>query len=449
MLALLALFVFLCAISAAVGWSEQRSIEQERVVASRLDYQDWLAQAPKHPHDAAHQGLHVFKPPAPLSMVDPGLTPYLGSTLWLQAHRQSDVRFRPATDATGLKRFGTLSVAWIIQVLGPLMILVMGFGLYASEREQGLLRQTLALGVAPSRLAAGKALALISVAALLVAPLLFAGLWAAWNVLGSTSQSYGEVVLRTLGLTGSSFVYLLAWALVVLAVSAWARQARVAIVVLLLGWIAATIAAPRLSADVVRLMLPTPTREGFTTSLDQAMQKSHQAAWLKELGSSTRWGAELPLSQWGKALRVDDQAGYRALDEQFGALWDRFEAQQRVQQWAGIVAPLLAARSISMTLSGTDFAAHRAFAASAEQHRRRMQDLISHDLEKHADARGEQHFTYKAGRELWAQLPPYVPARVGLQQSLMQATPGLLALAAHLGLAFALWWVLAVRRLTP
>ncbi|MFS2053895.1 ABC transporter permease subunit, partial [Variovorax sp. CT11-76] len=142
------------------GWAHQREARAEQQAAQALDYRDWLAQDRRHPHDAAHQGMHAFKPEAPLAMVDAGINPYIGSTVWLQAHRQSEVKFNPAQDATGLQRFGNLSVGWILQVLGPLLVIVLGFNAFAGEREQGILRQTLSLGVSPLRLLAGKALAL-------------------------------------------------------------------------------------------------------------------------------------------------------------------------------------------------------------------------------------------------------------------------------------------------
>lgn len=52
-----------------VGWQQQSSANAERSAAQELDYDDWIQQKERHPHDAAHQGMHVFKPEAPLSMV--------------------------------------------------------------------------------------------------------------------------------------------------------------------------------------------------------------------------------------------------------------------------------------------------------------------------------------------------------------------------------------------
>jgi ABC-2 type transport system permease protein len=104
---------------------------------------------------------------------------------------------------------------------------------------------------------------------------------------------------------------------------------------------------------------------------------------------------------------MDDHAGYGVLDRDFGALWDTFERHQRMHEWLGLVAPLLAVRGISMGLAGTDFAQHRDFSTAAETQRRLIQDIVSEDLVAHADPLGNAHFSYKAGPELWAAVPPF------------------------------------------
>src|SRR5262249_5721137 len=117
------------------------------------------------------QGMHVFKPEPPLAILDPGIEPFIGSTVWLQAHRQSEVKFRPAQDATGLQRFGSLSPAWVLQILFPLLIVILGSNAMSGERERGTLRQLLSLGVPTRNLLLGKTLALASCVAALIAPI--------------------------------------------------------------------------------------------------------------------------------------------------------------------------------------------------------------------------------------------------------------------------------------
>ena len=164
------LVVLLMLVALAAGWNRQAQVNSERAAGQALDYEAWLQQGHRHPHDAAEQGMHVFKPEPPLAVLDPGIEPFVGSTVWLQAHRQSELKFRPAQDATGLQRFGELSPAWILQVLLPLIVIVIGFNAVSGERERGTLRQLLSIGVPTRSLLFGKAAALAGCVAALIAP---------------------------------------------------------------------------------------------------------------------------------------------------------------------------------------------------------------------------------------------------------------------------------------
>ncbi len=396
-----------------VGWAHQREARAEQQAAQALDYRDWLAQDRRHPHDAAHQGMHAFKPEAPLAMVDAGINPYIGSTVWLQAHRQSEVKFNPAQDATGLQRFGNLSVGWILQVLGPLLVIVLGFNAFAGEREQGILRQTLSLGVLPLRLLAGKALALAASLAVLLVP---AALVAALAVgLGAAPDERADALLRLAAWSLGYAVYLGAFVFVVLGVSALCATSRAAITVLLALWVAQAVMAPRELSEAARAAYPSPTRLEFNQALQAELKQVSDRTWQQAFGTTERWGRDVPLSKWGIALRLDDQASYPVYDRHYGRLWDTWERQQRLQEWSGLLLPLLAMRSYSMGMAGTDFAHHRSFTTAAELHRRRLQDLMSEDLVAHADPLGDRHFAYQSGPALWARVPPFVhqPPRVG------------------------------------
>ncbi len=431
----------LLATAIVVGWQQQRSIESERSVAQRMDYDDWLKQDRRHPHDAAHQGLHAFKPAPPAALIDPGITPYVGSTIWLQAHRQSELRFRPAQDATGLQRFGTLSVAWVLQVLGPLLVIVLGFSAFAGEREQGTLRQTLSLGVAPARLLWGKSLALAGALALCLLPLLVAA------GLAVVAQGGADGAFRLMLMALGYALYFGIAVLGVLAVSALVPGTRLALVVLLTLWVVGATLAPRVSSDLGRELFPSPSRQSFNQSLDGDLNAEYERAWREQLGTDKRWGAELPLNRWGIALRIDDRAGYDVTDRHFAQLWDSFAQQQRVQEWAGLAVPLLALRAWSMGMAGTDFAAHRHFSVAAERHRRLMQDLISEDLVAHADPLGHQHFTYQAGKELWAKVPRFDYSPPSAADSLRANAHSLGVLSvAMLGAALLAAWAVRVRK---
>ena len=427
-----------------VNWQHQQAVDGERRAAQTLDYDDWLKQSDRHPHNAAHQGLHVFKPAPPLAIIDPGITPFTGSTIWLQAHRQSESRFRPAQDATGLQRFGSLSVAWVLQVLGPLLVIILGFNVFAGEREQGTLRQSLSLGVSGRTLLWGKALALIAVLALLLLPLAGASIAAVVHAAMQTATQTADAGSLTstaarLALLGAGYALYLGIAVfTVLAVSALAPTSRVALVTLLGLWIAGVMLAPRAASDAARHLFPSPSRVEFSSALNANLDTAYTKAWSEQLGTGKRWGGDVPLSRWGRALQVDDQAGYAVSDTHFGRLWDSYEQQQRAQEWAGLLAPVLALRALSMTAAGSGFHDHRAFSVAAETHRRLMQDIISDDLVKHADARGEAHFSYKAGAALWAKIPRFAHHPPGARDALRRTGASLAALLAGLAMALCL-----------
>jgi len=387
----------------AVGYQHQQTARAEQAAAQESDYQDWLQQDARHPHDAAHQGMHVFKPEGRLSLLDPGINPYIGSTIWLQAHLQSEVKFRPAQDASGLQRFGDLSAAWILQVLGPLLVIVLGFNAFSGEREQGILRQLMSLGIAPGKLLWGKVLALAMSMGVLLLPAALVSL----VVIMMASQWQLDALLRyVLVITGYG-IYFVTFILLTLGVSAAVRSSRAAIMVLLAIWIANTVIAPRVMAEASRKVYPSLTRLEFNKALNDDLTATSDRVWMEHFGTTERWSSDVPLNKWGIALKLDDESKYVVYDRHFGALWDTWERQQKVQESAGWLTPLLAIRSISAALAGTDFAHHRDFTVAAETQRRVIQDIVSDDLVKNADTLDNQHFSYKSTPDLWKTVPPF------------------------------------------
>lgn len=115
----------------------------------------WESQGEKSPHSAAHYGVYAFKPTGWLAFFGPGTEAYTGVTVWLEAHKQNQFLYRPASDGNTLQRFGELTAAAVLQLLLPLLIILLGFSTFAGERESGTLRQVLSLGVDRHDLALG------------------------------------------------------------------------------------------------------------------------------------------------------------------------------------------------------------------------------------------------------------------------------------------------------
>jgi ABC-2 type transport system permease protein len=194
-----------------------------------------------------------------------------------------------------------------------------------------------------------------------------------------------------------------------LAVSAKAKTSSMSLVILLAFWILNGLIAPRAVADLARQVYPTPSAFDFQQTIDRAMRSGpdgHQTTDQRAAALKARvlkqYGVEtveaLPINFAGLSLQESEEHGNVVFDQHYGALWRRFESQNRIKQLAAVVAPMLAIQSLSMGLAGTDFAHHRDFASAAEQYRRqlvrKMNDHLTYEAVK-------KDFSYLAPPELW------------------------------------------------
>ncbi len=395
-------------VSLGHGWVQARQAQEELAAAQATARDHWESQGEKNPHSAAHYGIYAFKPRLALSFVDEGVDPYTGTSVWLEAHRQNDFLMRPAQDATAAQRVGALTAAQVLQNLVPLLVILLTFGALAGEREQGTLRQLLATGIGRRELAVGKALGVAGALALLLVPAAVVG--AAALVVGSTGPAASPLARGTV-LAGVYLAYFGAFVGLGLAVSAWARSARTALVVLLGVWVVNGLVAPRAAVDLSKWIHPTPSAVEFAHTLEQEMaagvddiQRPDRAAFGERL--LAEYGVEraedLPVNEVGLYLQESEEFGNRIFDRNYGALWDTFERQGVVHEALAVAAPLLAVRTLSMGLAGTDVEQHRHFATAAEAYRRDMMRQMNLDLAENSRT-GE---LYTAGPELWAEVPP-------------------------------------------
>jgi ABC-2 type transport system permease protein len=324
--------------------------------------------------------------------------------VWLEAHRQNDFMLRPAQDASAAQRFGNVTAAGVLQLLLPLLVILLTFGAFAGEREQGTLRQVLALGVSRRQLATGKALGLAGALALLLVPASLVG--GAALTLGSAGA-----VLPTLGrgtlLVLAYLAYFGVFVAVSLAVSARARSSRTALVLLLGFWILNGLVAPRVAVDLSKRLHPAPTAFQFASTMRADLAEGvDQAALQGEV--LARYGVsrveDLPVNFAGIRLQAGEEHGDEVFDRRYGELWSTFEQQSRVHEAQAVVAPLLAVRALSMGLSGTDVEQHRHFADAAETYRRGLVKAMNDDLAFNS-AQGQSN--YRAGPELWERVQPF------------------------------------------
>ncbi len=421
----------------------RQQVEQqrnEREDATKMERDNWLNQGQKNAHAAAHYGVYVFKPVAPLSVFDRGLQPFVGNTVYLEAHRQNQAAFLPAQDTTSMRRFGDLTAAACLQLLVPLLIILLAFGTLAGERESGTLRQVLSLGVRPTSLVFGKALGLGGALALLLLPVAAGGIYALSGISGADAAGE-ESALRLCLMACAYLLYLGAILAICITVSALAPTARSALSILLVFWAANAVLAPRLASDLAQWSHPTPKMADLDADLLEARKQAlnshnpNSEAMKKFIEKNRDASGKLPANFRVLLMQESERQTNLVYEKHFGRIWDLMEAQDKVVTWAGLAAPLLGLRSASVALAGTDFTHHRHFSIAAEEHRREFIRMLN-------NSHGA------SGRELWEKLPPFLYQSPPLSHAVSAAMPGLIVLCLWLAAGCAALYF-AARRLKP
>jgi len=419
-----AIIAALSLVALSFGLSHSRSVAAERASAQHAANEHWRGQDDKNPHVAAHYGTHVFKPVGALPFIDPGFEPYVGVSVKLEAHRRNAFAAGRAEDATGLSRFGGLSIALVLQLLLPLLTIGLGFSAWTAERERGTLRQLASLGLPPRVLASGKALGITTALGVLLVPALLIGslVVAGWPEAEGHHHHAAEVggAVRAAAMALAYLTYFLVFVGLVLAVSAMARSSRVALVALLGFWVAAALIVPRAASDAAAWLAPVPSHTQIAAEIREHVEQGLpgipreqrvEAITEKLLAAEGFEGAEMfmpPALLSSIELQAEAQFENEVIDHHHNRLAAAIERQEQLAQTASVLSPVVAIRALSMAFAGTDFAHHRHFADAAEEHRRALVAMLNAELGKKG---GEDAWQYKAGRELWDRAPAFQPTK--------------------------------------
>lgn len=100
-LVLMALLVLALAMTAILSsYVRVSAYEADRAATVETDRGTWEAQGARNPHSAAHFAKWAFKPLTMGAVLDPGITSYAGSAIWMEAHHQNPAVARPIDDQT-------------------------------------------------------------------------------------------------------------------------------------------------------------------------------------------------------------------------------------------------------------------------------------------------------------------------------------------------------------
>jgi len=422
--------IFIVMLIASLGSAASRyvDISAERAAAQAIVNEQWANQGEKNPHAAAHYGVYAFKAVTPLSFFDTGVSSFTGVSVWLEAHKQNMAEGEPARDATAIARFGELTGAFTLQMLLPLLVILLAFASFAGEREQGTLRQVLAMGVSPVQLFFGKALGVAGAAGLFVLPVFILGLIGLVLTPGGAGFiGHGLVVMAVYVIYAAIFLFL------TLAVSAASDSSRTALVVMVAFWAVSSVALPKAAADSARLIHDTPTAVGFQKAIASDLENGIDGKSLDALVAERKEATlrlykvdaieKLPINFQGIVLGLQEQVSNAVFDKNFGQLYKTLDAQKGVFETFSVLSPRLAVQMASMELSETSLGSHIDFTRQAESYRRNLIDTMNKAMTMNSSGANPD---YRAGPELWTKTgvfaykhPPLGKLLAGLGPSFM------------------------------
>ena len=126
------------AISAAVGLRTYQQRAHATAEAEREQRRQWLNKTAVNAHVAAHEGITLFRPLDVLASLDTGVDNLVGVSIYLEPHRRNLFANSALETSPRAGRFPELSAATTLQIVMPLVIILLTFGAFASEREQGI-----------------------------------------------------------------------------------------------------------------------------------------------------------------------------------------------------------------------------------------------------------------------------------------------------------------------
>lgn len=455
------LLLLMASISAAVVSSVEDTarakVRQQQQEESDAIFQ---AQPDRHPHRMVHYGHYVYRTDSPLAVIDSGIDSMVGTSIFLEGHRQNTATFTAARETGLLARFGNFSPGFTLQTLVPLLLIICGFATITREKENKTLFQLIGQGVSSNKIVLGKSLALWLVALVALIPLLVLGISA------SAGNSFGfrqSLNIMTLGY----LAYLCIWVFMIVSISAFMRTSSQSLSLLLGLWIVAVVLIPRLAGAYANTAIPSPSQIETNLRIAEAMRQqgdSHnfeddafidlRTVTLAEYGVEII--EELPFNYRGLVAVRGEEADTEVLRKFSEERMAREVGQKNASDSFSWLSPTMGMRAFSMALAGTALQDHHHFLRAAEDYRFNMVQTFNRlqmtELTLEADlARNESALSNQRTRldsSNWSEMPVFELHPLNHDQRWLAASQAGLSLGIWLFFAF-LVLLLAARRLRP
>jgi ABC-2 type transport system permease protein len=187
--------------------------------------------------------------------------------------------------------------------------------------------------------------------------------------------------------------------------------------------------APRLVDDLESYLYPLPSRSDFVKTYGDEMWKSREVV-LAQFGA--KMYADVPPERFGDLMVGFETVERATAQKYYTKLWGILRSQEFLQSAAGFVAPMLAVRSVSASMAGTDLAHWQDFSDAAEQYRYMFESYSNAEISRNG---GDQGYNYRASPDFWRGVPKFQYELPVAAEAYSTAWPAFIAIGIALMLA--------------
>jgi ABC-2 type transport system permease protein len=384
------LLLILLFASMVVSYNYYQNVNQEYQQAKQTVRQEWEGQVPKNPHSAAHFGTYAFKPVQPLSLIDNGLDKYLGVSIFLEAHKQNTSQYRQIADQNDLARFAELTPAFVFTYLVPLLIILVSFGTFTTEKENGTLQLLLSQGISKFQLGLGKITGIWLLMLALLLPIFLLGL-----IFILSSEFQADDLLRYALLIITLLFYYGVFVNLSVAVSAWAKSSNVALVGLLGFWIVSALLVPKFTSNLSKMLHPAPSAIEYQAEIKENLEKgvdghnpfSEKSKLFEDSvlqANKVDSVHKLPFNYSGLIMQAGEEHETVVYAKAMKKLNNIYFAQLQTHQASAFLSPTILVKMLSMQIAKTDLQTHYDFSQQAENYRIALVRDLNYELKDKA-----------------------------------------------------------------
>lgn len=381
----------------------------------------WVGQGLKNPHNSAHYGHFVFRPVYATHALDNGIAQFTGSVLRLEAHMQHLPQFSPAEGRTESSRLGSVSFSWLLLVIMPLFIILLGHGSISDDREKGNLRLQAAQGLVMRKLLWGKVLGILILTSVM-------------TVLGIILQLGLQSVLNRNTLTGQDIFHTTLWGILCLLYffiiasvsvmgSAWSKSSMSSLLLQVSVWVVMFVFMPRVTSAVGSWMHPFEQRSQFNYTLRQEREmgidghdpmdqrnEKFKDSLLRYYGVKTI--EALPVNADGLLMQADEEYANIVYDKHFNRIRETMTCQNKISAYSSLIDPYLAVRNLSMSITQSDYHHQLRFLEEAENYRRYLIGALNKKMAYGGSKTGDWGWT--TDTEFWSSVNDFRLSRPDL-----------------------------------